>query len=280
MIKHTLANLGPAVSAERMFQDYVDAALPARIGGRPRRGGRRFRRGEGTGRLDRPGPQRLGRVHGGARGLDRHRGGTADWRQVPVDAYVRLNSALAPDRASPSRWCTGKSPKTTISRSLPPTSLTVAPTSWATAATCSPAAGVTIDRSGSFGYSVRVSRHPALANQAELGLHSQRHQLIPIRPADAWEGSAGRGRVKACRAGMVKACRAGMERPVGGQRKLVQGKTAGQRHRTLPGRLAARGGCRMTSGRTPIYRRPMTAGRFGGPVWGPVSGVRYRCPVA
>ena len=78
MIKHTLAHLGPAVSAERMLQDYVNILYrPAAISGR-QRGGRLLRPGQEARSLDLQGPRGLAAAPRGARGLHGRVRGTAD----------------------------------------------------------------------------------------------------------------------------------------------------------------------------------------------------------
>ena len=169
MIKHTLANLGPAVSAERMLHDYVEQLYrPAWASGR-------------TARADDFAAAKelaawTSRVHAAWADVSVEHVdslGITDEPQIgeslTVNAYVRLGS-LAPDSVTV-QVVHGQ---VTENDDLAQTSsdelalgeqlgdgryLFTGP--------------VTIDRSGSFGYSVRVlPKHPALANHAELGLVS------------------------------------------------------------------------------------------------------------
>ncbi|WP_427016395.1 alpha-glucan family phosphorylase [Pseudarthrobacter sp. P1] len=167
MIKHTLAHLGPAVSAERMVQDYVTRLY------RPAAESGRSARADGYAEAKslaawigsvRTGWPRVAVDHVDSVGVtDDPQIGDA----IQVQAYVALGS-LSPDDVSV---------EVAYGRALDNDEL-----SETTLAPLAPVrdlgngrhlfeAGVLIDRSGSFGYTVRVlPKHPALASAAELGL--------------------------------------------------------------------------------------------------------------
>ena len=167
MIKHTLANLGPAVSAERMLQDYVEQLYrPASTSGHAARADDFAAAKELAAWTS-----RVRNAWGDVSVEHVDSMGITDEPQIgeslTVNAYVRLGP-LAPD----SVIVQVVHGQVTENDDLAQTStddLTVADQLGDGRYLFT--GPVTIDRSGSFGYSVRVlPRHPALANQAELGL--------------------------------------------------------------------------------------------------------------
>lgn len=167
MIKHTLANLGPAVSAERMLHDYVEQLYrPASISGRAARSDD-FKAAKELAAWT----SRVRSAWGDVSVEHVDSMGITDEPQIgeslTVNAYVRLGP-LAPDNVTV-QVVHGQ---VTDNDDLAQTSsddLTVAEQLGDGRYLFT--GSVTIDRSGSFGYSVRVlPRHDALANPAELGL--------------------------------------------------------------------------------------------------------------
>ncbi len=167
MIKHTLANLGPAVSAERMVQEYVQRLYqPAAAAGRTARAG------------DYAATKELAAWIGEVRSewgsvriehVESH--GLADEPQIGQSLQVRANvhlATLTPGDVSVSvtYGSVGDSDELTDTRTLELEQAT-----GLGGGLHQFEAKLVIDRSGSFGYGVQVlPRHAGLANPAELGL--------------------------------------------------------------------------------------------------------------
>jgi glycogen phosphorylase len=167
MIKHTLAQLGPAVSAERMVKEYVQRLYqPAAVSGRAARAN------------DFAGTRAIASwidaVRSGWNGVhidhvESH--GLADEPQIgetiQVRAHVNLGGLQAGDVTVSVRYGhVGDSDELSETRTLDLDTVTDLGNGRHQFAS-----DLVIDRSGSFGYAVQVlPRHEALANPAELGL--------------------------------------------------------------------------------------------------------------
>jgi starch phosphorylase len=167
MIKHTLSHLGPAVSAERMLRDYVNILYrPAAEAGR-NAGANSYSQARTlaawTAKVRAAWPQ----VH--VEHVDSV--GVSEDPQIgdilQVNAYVSLNS-LTPDDVSV-EVAYGRAEESDTLADITVMELKVQEDLGSGRHLFS--GSVLIDRSGSFGYTVRVlPRHDALASKAELGL--------------------------------------------------------------------------------------------------------------
>ncbi|MDJ0357898.1 alpha-glucan family phosphorylase [Paenarthrobacter sp. PH39-S1] len=167
MIKHTLSKLGPAVSAERMVQDYVTRLYePAALSGRAARADGYVQAKElaaWTGRVRAAWP-RLVVEHVDSLGVtDEPQIGDT----ITVQAYVALDSLTPRDVSVETAYG-----RALDSDELSETTMAVLDRSEDLGQGRYLFSGdIVIDRSGSFGYTVRVlPKHAALANKAELGL--------------------------------------------------------------------------------------------------------------
>ncbi|PYI69938.1 DUF3417 domain-containing protein [Arthrobacter livingstonensis] len=167
MIKHTISKLGPAVSAERMVQEYVQRLYqPAAAAGRAAQDGDYAATKEFS--------AWIGRVRsewGGIRVEHVESHGLADEPQIGQALAVRANvflGGLTPDdvAVSVSYGRVGDSDELSDTRTLALDSAVDLG-----GGRHQFVAELVIDRSGSFGYGVQVlPRHASLANSAELGL--------------------------------------------------------------------------------------------------------------
>ena len=167
MIKHTLAHLGPAVSAERMVKEYVQRLYqPAAVAGRAARANDFALTRDFAAWIDSV-RAAWGGVH--IEHVESH--GLSDEPQIGQGLQVRANvhlAGLSPEDVSVLvRY--GKveeSDELSDTRTLP-----LEPATDLGGGRYQFTAELLIDRSGSFGYGVQVlPRHNALANPAELGL--------------------------------------------------------------------------------------------------------------
>jgi starch phosphorylase len=167
MIKHTMAHLGPAVSADRMLQDYVNILYrPAAIAGRTAVADN-FAQAKSlaswTSRIRAAWPQiQVEHVDSVGVSEDPQIGDT-----LQVNAYIALHN-LDPDDVAV-EVAFGRAEETdeladvTVADLVPKEDLGKGRYLFS--------GSLLIDRSGSFGYTVRVlPRHSALASRAELGL--------------------------------------------------------------------------------------------------------------
>jgi glycogen phosphorylase len=167
MIKHTLAHLGPAVSAERMLRDYVNTLYrPAALSGR-RAAANSYAQAKElaawTGKVRAAWPQLLVE-HVDSVGVseDPRIGDT-----LQVNAYVALHNLVPADVAVEVAYGTvaesDELADVTIQELKPMEELGNGRHLYSSS--------LVIDRSGSFGYTVRVlPKHEALSSKAELGL--------------------------------------------------------------------------------------------------------------
>ncbi len=167
MIKHTLSKLGPAVSAERMVQDYVTRLYePAALSGRSARADGYAQAKDlaaWTSRVRAAWP-RLAVEHVDSVGVTEEPqiGDT-----ITVQAYVALDSLTPSDVSVETAYGLALD-----NDQLSDTTMAVLDRSEDLGHGRYLFSGdIVIDRSGSFGYTVRVlPNHPALAGKAELGL--------------------------------------------------------------------------------------------------------------
>jgi glycogen phosphorylase len=167
MIKHTLAKLGPAVSAERMLQDYVNQLYcPAAVSGRHASAGE-FKEAKDLAawitRVRSAWPQLLVEHVDSVGVSEEPRIGDT----LQVNAYIALHS-LTPDDVSV-EIAYGRAEDSDELNDVTVAELTSFEELGNGRYLFS--GSVLINRSGSFGYTVRVlPKNPALASRAELGL--------------------------------------------------------------------------------------------------------------
>ncbi|MHA7271476.1 alpha-glucan family phosphorylase [Arthrobacter sp. HLT1-20] len=167
MIKHTLAHLGPAVSANRMVAEYVQRLYqPAAVAGRLARANDYAATKELAAWIDTVRPAWSG-VH--IEHVESH--GLHDEPQIGESLQVRAHITLGQLRPEDVKvsvvyGTAGDSDELTATRSLPLNSVQENGPGRYQFTT-----ELVIDRSGNFGYGVQVlPQHAALANPAELGL--------------------------------------------------------------------------------------------------------------
>ncbi|GAA1261838.1 glycosyltransferase family 1 protein [Arthrobacter pascens] len=167
MIKHTLAHLGPAVSAERMLQDYVNVLYrPAAISGRHAVASSFSQAKElaaWTSKVRAAWPQ-LHVEHVDSLGVseDPQIGDTLE-----VNAYVGLHTLTPQDVAVEVAYGQAEESDELANVTL----VELDPKDELGNGRYLFTGSIVIDRSGSFGYTVRVlPKHDALASKAELGL--------------------------------------------------------------------------------------------------------------
>jgi starch phosphorylase len=167
MVKHTLATLGPRVSAKRMVEDYVRALyVPAAVSGR--RAAREGYTGARTksrwvGRV-RQGWGQVAVEHVDAEGVEQE---PQIGDEITVCAYVSLGSLTPEDVEAQVGY--GRVSETDHIHERKYAGLTA--TEDLGGGRYKFCGAITIDRSGPFGYTVRVlPHHPLLADKAELGL--------------------------------------------------------------------------------------------------------------
>jgi starch phosphorylase len=167
MIKHTLAHLGPAVSAERMLRDYVNELYrPAALSGR-RAGAESFKEAKELAgwisKIRTAWPRVLVEHVDSVGAADDPQIGDA----LQVNAYVALHE-LTPDDVSV-EVAYGRAEENDEIEDI--TVVALEPVEDLGHGRHVFAGSLLINRSGSFGYTVRVfPKHPALASKAELGL--------------------------------------------------------------------------------------------------------------
>jgi glycogen phosphorylase len=167
MVKHTLATLGPRVSAKRMVEDYVRALyVPAAVSGRrAARDGYTGARAKSrwVGRV-RQGWGQVAVEHVDAEGVEQE---PQIGDEITVCAYVSLGSLTPEDVEAQVGY--GRVSETDHIHERKYAGLTAAEDlGGGRYKFCG---AITIDRSGPFGYTVRVlPHHPLLADKAELGL--------------------------------------------------------------------------------------------------------------
>ena len=166
MIKHTMSHLGPAVSAERMLQDYVNVLYrPAAVAGRQAVADNFNEAKElatWTSQVRAGWPQI--RWSSGLRGCLRR---SADRGMLQVNAYIGLHN-LTPEDVSV-EVAYGRAEDGDELEDVAVAELKAAESLGKGRHLFT--GSFVIDRSGSFGYTVRVfPKHPALASKAELGL--------------------------------------------------------------------------------------------------------------
>ncbi|MCA4134486.1 DUF3417 domain-containing protein, partial [Arthrobacter sp. M4] len=167
MIKHTLSHLGPAVSAERMLQDYVNNLYrPAALSGR-RASAESYKEAKDlaawASKVREAWPELL------VEHVDSV--GVSEEPQVgdslQVNAYVALHTLTPEDVTVEVAY--GRAEESDELRDIAVAELL--PTDDLGHGRHLFAGSVIINRPGSFGYTVRVfPKHPALATKAELGL--------------------------------------------------------------------------------------------------------------
>ena len=117
MIKHTLAHLGPAVSAERMLQNYVNVLYrPAAVSGGASVWSGSYAQAKDAGGVGRQGPRGLAPAARGARGLTGRLGGPSEsGHRLPGPRLTLELHNLVSRRTWPLRWRTGRPRKATSS---------------------------------------------------------------------------------------------------------------------------------------------------------------------